>query len=485
MFSRHGPLPSTPSTRDRNNPPASTQRSLPSRSTAVPLHGLFVNGKWHCNCEPRRWADHFQTKNGGKNHGRWFYTCPKPQGMRCNFFLWGEEAVIRERDMAKVLKSPEAEAGAGATGYSTSKTIGSGVVSKTPSRPLAQAFIDTRTGLLTPRSATKKRSRDYEQGYGYRLNSVSELGSPSKKSRVEGVSIKREDEEEIGGEDDSFGWDDGIDENFGEQFVRQESSRQTQEQDIFRLITPRKSPGWFRDGRGLFVSKDEGDGARGTCRDGSAHGERNKDPAGLDDPFGPVPSTRLFASHQRPSLTPSTSLPRPPTPQTTCSIFTYGQDTATTPPRTTIADPSDLASPPTPTPIRYPSTPLLHSDSIPSVATPSVISSTTTSTISPQKTRTIVSNTLAVLSKHDIALSPAAKRELVTLLNTEYLHTQAIINGRDVSRAAVQNRDAQIQTLRGRIAVLEAEREGFRLGKLSRDSARFESPERVEERDDG
>ena len=37
----------------------------------VPLRGLFADGIWQCNCEPRMPAERFQTKNGGKNHGRW------------------------------------------------------------------------------------------------------------------------------------------------------------------------------------------------------------------------------------------------------------------------------------------------------------------------------------------------------------------------------------------------------------------------------
>lgn len=37
----------------------------------VPLKGLFSDGTWKCNCDPRLPAQQFQTKNGGKNHGRW------------------------------------------------------------------------------------------------------------------------------------------------------------------------------------------------------------------------------------------------------------------------------------------------------------------------------------------------------------------------------------------------------------------------------
>ena len=40
-------------------------------ATKVPLKGLFADGIWQCNCDPRLPAQHFQTKNGGKNHGRW------------------------------------------------------------------------------------------------------------------------------------------------------------------------------------------------------------------------------------------------------------------------------------------------------------------------------------------------------------------------------------------------------------------------------
>ena len=42
-------------------------------------------------------ADKFQTKNGGKNHGRWFYTCQKAQHKRCDMFLWADEAQTREQ----------------------------------------------------------------------------------------------------------------------------------------------------------------------------------------------------------------------------------------------------------------------------------------------------------------------------------------------------------------------------------------------------
>ena len=69
--------------------------------------GAFVDGIWQCDCEPRQPADKFQTKNGGKNHGRWFYTCQKPQPKRCSFFLWADEAKVREE--SAVLRNSRSE----------------------------------------------------------------------------------------------------------------------------------------------------------------------------------------------------------------------------------------------------------------------------------------------------------------------------------------------------------------------------------------
>ncbi|OJD17407.1 hypothetical protein AJ78_02479 [Emergomyces pasteurianus Ep9510] len=492
MFARHNPTPTTPPARDRNNQSSSASRgfSTPSRSTAIPLRGLLVNGVWHCNCEPRRQADRFQTKNGGKNHGRWFYTCTKPQTKRCNFFLWEDEAEIRESDMMKVLEGTGAAVGTisnanmNAGGISS---IGGGFMNRTSSRPLTQASIDARTGLLTPQTGSK-RHRDGERGHSYGLSSVNAMGSPSKKSRVEDVLVKGKDEDEA--DDDSFGWDDDLEGIVVEQLVNQDDLQKEQSgQHNFRPSTPRRSPGWFRDGQGLFMSDDEDEGSHGDGGVGRPSGTQDIDVAGLDDPFGPVaPSSRLFAPYQSANNdSASTSLSRFSTPQTTHSMFTYGQNTATTPSRTTIADPSDLAAPSTPTPIRFNSTPLLHGGNeqeLPATSHP-IISSTTTSIIGIQKTGTIVSKTLALLSRHNILMTPAAKRELVSLLNVEYLRTQGIIKARDISRAAVQSRDAQIQRLRGRIEVLEAEREGFRLGRMSRDLSRFDTMEGVEERDEG
>ncbi|MCJ1388101.1 hypothetical protein MMC18_000945 [Xylographa bjoerkii] len=99
-----------------------------SGAHTVPLKGLFADGIWQCNCTPRLPAEHFQTKNGGRNHGRWFYTCQKPQPSRCGFFLWDDEA--RPREAGAVLLNARSEAAAAAASTPTQPRRAS-----TPSTP--------------------------------------------------------------------------------------------------------------------------------------------------------------------------------------------------------------------------------------------------------------------------------------------------------------------------------------------------------------
>jgi len=80
-----------------------------TRNGRTAKRGLFVGGVWHCDCDTRLPADKFQVKNGGKNHGRWFYTCQKPQPKRCSFFLWSDDAKVREE--AAVLGNSRSEPG--------------------------------------------------------------------------------------------------------------------------------------------------------------------------------------------------------------------------------------------------------------------------------------------------------------------------------------------------------------------------------------
>ncbi|KAH8820337.1 hypothetical protein F5884DRAFT_849600 [Xylogone sp. PMI_703] len=75
----------------------------------VPLKGFFADGIWHCNCKPRLPASRFQVRKEGPNKGRWFYTCQKPKGDGCDFFLWEDKAKGREREVKVILDDKHSE----------------------------------------------------------------------------------------------------------------------------------------------------------------------------------------------------------------------------------------------------------------------------------------------------------------------------------------------------------------------------------------
>jgi hypothetical protein len=108
--------------------------------------------------------------------------------------------------------------------------------------------------------------------------------------------------------------------------------------------------------------------------------------------------------------------------------------------------------PSTPTPIRYASTALLNQ---PAAETESYCQ--------------LVSQTLTLLASHHITLPASAKQDLITLLNTHDLRAQGIARGRDISRLAIRKKDERIEALIGRIEVLEAERESWRVARLKQE----------------
>ncbi|GIK01255.1 hypothetical protein Aspvir_005287 [Aspergillus viridinutans] len=139
-----------------------------SPRSAVPLRGLFLEGVWRCNCPERPPAVRLQTKNHGVNHGRWFYTCQKPQHKRCNFFLWQSDAEAREK--LAVLSSSRTEPRP---------------ANNTPTKPPVQG-----SGLLTPQTDTKVQD--------VRGMSVNRTPTPSKSGKAR---MMTEDTDE-------FSWDD-------------------------------------------------------------------------------------------------------------------------------------------------------------------------------------------------------------------------------------------------------------------------------------
>ncbi|KAL2144775.1 hypothetical protein VTI28DRAFT_8537 [Corynascus sepedonium] len=88
---------------------ASSNSSRAQNNWQRPPGGKFDGGIWHCACEPALHAAFLQVKKEGNNKGRWFYTCQKPRGEQCGFFMWENVAKAREqsaRNEASVFNRP-------------------------------------------------------------------------------------------------------------------------------------------------------------------------------------------------------------------------------------------------------------------------------------------------------------------------------------------------------------------------------------------
>ncbi|KAJ6178550.1 hypothetical protein N7519_009011 [Penicillium mononematosum] len=87
---------------------SSPQKYPGSPVSMARLHpGLFKDGLWRCNCPDRPVAVRRETKKKGPNVGKWFWTCAQPPHLKCSFFLWADDATIREQ--ATVLANSRSE----------------------------------------------------------------------------------------------------------------------------------------------------------------------------------------------------------------------------------------------------------------------------------------------------------------------------------------------------------------------------------------
>ncbi|KAJ5472646.1 hypothetical protein N7530_006647 [Penicillium desertorum] len=168
--------------------------------------GLFKDGLWRCNCPGRPVAVRRETKKKGPNFGKWFWTCAQPPHLKCSFFLWANDATIREQ--ATVLANSRSEIDP---------------ISLTPSRRTPGR---TNNGLLTPQ--TERRFIDTPQR---------NFKSPPKTAKARMISEAS----------DEFGWNDDSDEN--DELFNALSSSQTEtfiSQPNFHPESPFKTPPHLR-----------------------------------------------------------------------------------------------------------------------------------------------------------------------------------------------------------------------------------------------
>ncbi|KAF4769048.1 hypothetical protein HAV15_008574 [Penicillium sp. str.  len=171
-------------------------------TTANLRRGLFKDGLWCCNCPERPVAVRRETKKQGPNLGKWFWTCAQPPHLRCKFFLWADDATMREQ--AAVLANSRSE------------------LDPSPLTPSRRTPGRMNNGLLTPQ--TERRFIDTPQR---------NFKSPPKTAKARMISEASDD----------FGWNDDLDDN--DELVKALSSSQTESfisQPNFHPKSPFKTP---------------------------------------------------------------------------------------------------------------------------------------------------------------------------------------------------------------------------------------------------
>ncbi|RKU43820.1 hypothetical protein DL546_006842 [Coniochaeta pulveracea] len=144
------------------------------------LKGLFQDNQWYCDCEPRLPAVRFQVKKNTKNRNKWFYTCQQDRKKQCGFFLWDDDAQVREK--GALLNNTGTE----------SKYITSIGPDEPPIPSFAQTPTDnasqTRRRLFSPKSATT--SSQLQEGH---------QANTGKRKRGGSLFVGESDDEDFGG----------------------------------------------------------------------------------------------------------------------------------------------------------------------------------------------------------------------------------------------------------------------------------------------
>ncbi|KAK5990382.1 hypothetical protein PT974_08650 [Cladobotryum mycophilum] len=83
---------------------ALTPAQTPSREK-MRLKGLWHGGEWWCNCDPRRRAVERQVQRATPNKGKSFWACsiPSHNPNGCGFFLWFQDAKLRETGLQPIV----------------------------------------------------------------------------------------------------------------------------------------------------------------------------------------------------------------------------------------------------------------------------------------------------------------------------------------------------------------------------------------------
>lgn len=359
--------------------------------------GVFADGIWHCDCKPRLPAEHFKVKKESKNQGRWFYTCQQTESNRCGFFLWDEDAKIREEGAVLNNSRTEPQVRRVSAQYGWDAGRSRDGRAELGVRGGGGMFSNMNPGGESLSSTTMMGDDSSTEDEGSLPPPYSTQRRDAGLKRTAGAAGLAEDDE-----DETFDWPlTGQEENelakAAEAAAPPETPHKAQKTGVY--ATPatttekkRRLP-WLEDFAGAPVT-----------------------PQTLP---APVRQQDYFAT---PSKPPAKTLP-------TISE----QDGPKTP----------HFAPPTPaTAAKSPSPPSRHKDALSNPA---------------DSSSTLTSEALAALSS--VNLPPDALSNLRSILSRHDLKTQGVSRGRDISRLALKARDAKVAELQAKIQSLEAERE--------------------------
>ncbi|KAI1036892.1 hypothetical protein LB503_002941 [Fusarium chuoi] len=138
---------STPRLKSRRDPqtPRSQKKRMPK--------GRYSDGHWWCNCEPRQKATLREVKKSGPNNGKLFWKCDD-----CNFFLWRDEAKVRESGLRASRRGSES--------------------SKSEPPPMTQQSLVSYGYQVTP----SRRQSDDDSADSTKSGEDSEVDTPLRKS---------------------------------------------------------------------------------------------------------------------------------------------------------------------------------------------------------------------------------------------------------------------------------------------------------------
>ncbi|UNI14531.1 hypothetical protein JDV02_001149 [Purpureocillium takamizusanense] len=393
--------------RDRRASTTETPHSAKKR-----LNGLWEDGQWWCNCEPRKPATLREVKKDTPNKGKLFWTCSTYPF--CKFFLWRDEASLREDGL------PSGTHGGGA---------GAGVsLAAVEETEAQQPLPKPRTPSFTQRPLTS---------FGVQLTSTQR--HPGLDEPVAGA-----DTEQTGRSSGRSSGEDKAPRTSSSHTLGMETPCPTPSKRKRSAFEPRNGGG---DNAELFSDLDSDDERQlADLADRSAEKVRQR----ADNTFTTTPSVNRAIDAEQGLRTPSVARTLFTGPST------KRQKTVSFEQQEQLATPTAVSG--IPTPAKTPSTS--------SSRTTGLQQSATTPSSSPADPAHDPTDEIMAILRGSNVLDPAVLHSVQDLLVASARRTRGLLMGRDSARASLKHKDERIAQLQERIVALE-NRERFHTRQLT------------------